>query len=373
MAIFDRWSLTRKGMALITKAQAEKCNIHFVRLDTGNGVWDSDENIQYATSLKATKQSFTFSNIDIPDGNPSTVVLEAVINNLNLKELYYLREMGVFATDPNEGTILYAIATAEKDTTYIPANNGVGISTITERINIEVANAGKVTIEATGAVVAATDFLAIKAKVEDLTECIAGGTKGQHLIKEGPEDYNVKWKDFKPVVVDKRENFPATGETNSVYIDKSSSSVYVWDSGSSSYIKLALGADAAENLQEQVTKNKEAITAADGRIKTLETAVEKETLVTVSKNAWTESTESGTTVYTNSVTVAGLTEDSNIIVWPNIISTVATDIVAEQKALGTMFSRGRAFADTNKLVLKCYGKKPSTSFGLRLQGVEATS
>ncbi len=373
MAIFNRWSLTRKGMALITKAQAEKCSIHFVRLDTGNGVWGTEEDIQYATSLKTTKQSFTFSSIDIPDGNSSTVVLEAVINNLNLKELYYLREMGVFATDPDEGTILYAIATADKDTSYIPANNGVGISTITERINIEVTNAENVTIDTTGAVVAATDFLAIKAKVNNITECIAGGTKGQHLIKEGPEDYNAKWKDFKPVVVDKREYFPETGETNSVYIDKSSSSVYVWDSGSDKYIKLALGADAAETLQEQVTKNKEAIEAADKKIGTLETAVKKETLVTVSKDAWAESTENGTAVYSNSITVTGLTEDSGVTIWPNVTSTAAADVIVEQKALGTMFSRGRAFIDKDKLILKCYGKKPTATFGLRLQGVEATS
>lgn len=370
MAIFNRWSLTKKGIKLITKAQAGKCDIHFTKLETGNGAWSAAEDMQAATALKAMKQSFAFSRIDIPDGNPSTVVLEAVINNLELAELYYLREMGVFATDPDDGDILYAIALSDTDTTYIPANNGVGVSTITERINIEVANAPNVTIETTGAVVAASDFLAIKEKVDGITDGIGGGKTGQHLVKLSEEDYDFNWTDFKPVIVDKRANFPETGEDDAVYIDKATSSVYVWDSTAKSYTKLALGADAAENLQEQITANKEAIAASDTKITKLNKAVFSELEFTLSKDAWNGEAEGSVMVYTNEIVVEGITEDTEITLWPSVTSTEAADIVEEMKALSVLFGKGRAYINEPYLVFKCYGKKPAVDVGIRLQGME---
>ncbi len=371
MAIFNRWSLTRNGMKLITKAQAGKCSIHFTKLETGDGEWSSTEDLQYATALKSLKQSFTFSSIDIPDGNPSTVVLEAVINNLKLTKLYYLMEMGVYADDPDDGEILYAVAAADSASTYLPANNGIGISTITERINIEVANAEDVTIDTTGAVVAASDFLSIKAKVEKISDSIAGGTTGQYLTKKSGTDCDFIWKDFNPVVVGNRADFPAVGEENAAYIDTSTSSIYVWDTKKKAYSKLPLGAEASETLQAQITANRKSIEASDEEIADLKETVYSETFVTISKDKWTESTESGTKVYTYTAAVKGLTEDTKMTVWPHVISTAAADIITEQKALGVMFSRGRSFADKDSLILKCYGRKPTASFGLRLQGMEA--
>lgn len=346
-------------MALLTKAQAGKCNIHFEKLETGNGIWSED--ITDATALKSLKQSFAFSMIEIPDGNTSTVVLEAVLNNRDLEELYYLREMGVYAIDPDDGSIMYAIAVADEDSVYLPANNGMGISTITERINIEVANAESVTINTSGAVVAASDFLALKKLTEGINGGITGGTAGQHLEKTGSGDYEYAWADT-PVFVGSRAKFPATGRDDSVYIDSDSSSIYVWEDNT--YKKLSLGADAAENLQAQVTANKKSIDK-------LNTAVFAQTDITVSKDAWKSATESGVTVYTNEIAVAGLTADTQLTAWPHLISTDAAAIVQEQKAVSVFFSKGKAYADAGKVVLKSYGKAPASSFGIRLQGVTA--
>ena len=361
MAIFNRWSLTRGGMALITKAQAGKCSINFAKLETGNGVWGND--IVDATALKAVKQTFSFSGIDIPESNPSTVVLEAVLNNLGLEQLYYLREMGIYATDPDDGVILYAIAVADNDTTYLPANNGVGISTIIERMNIEVANAESVTINTTGAVVAASDFIALKRITQSIDAGIKGGNKGQHLVKTGADDYSYAWGDT-PVIVGARDIFPEIGTADTVYIDSDSSSIYVWENGV--YKKLALGADAAENLQEQVTANKKAIAAVEGRTAVLETAAFARTDITAPETGW--ATEDGT-VYTQEITVAGLGEDTALTVWPHLTATTTGGIIAEQKAQGIFFGCGKAYADTGKLILKCYGKKPAADFGITLQGV----
>lgn len=63
-------------------------------------------------------------------------------------ETYYVKEIGIFATDPDEGEILYALAIAETDQwDYMPAFNDLLPSTITIDFLLEVSNATDVTIQ----------------------------------------------------------------------------------------------------------------------------------------------------------------------------------------------------------------------------------
>jgi hypothetical protein len=67
----------------------------------------------------------------------------------NLANGYYVKEVGIFATDPDEGEILYAIAIAvENQWDYMPAYNDLLPSTITVDFLAEVSNADEVTITA---------------------------------------------------------------------------------------------------------------------------------------------------------------------------------------------------------------------------------
>jgi len=66
-----------------------------------------------------------------------------------LTQGYYVREIGLYAQDPDEGEILYAIATAVSGhEDYLPSYNDLLPSTITIDMLTEVANADTVTIEA---------------------------------------------------------------------------------------------------------------------------------------------------------------------------------------------------------------------------------
>lgn len=66
----------------------------------------------------------------------------------NLQAGYYVKEVGIFAQDPDEGEILYAIAIGvENQWDYMPAYNDLLPSTITVDFLTEVANADSVTIE----------------------------------------------------------------------------------------------------------------------------------------------------------------------------------------------------------------------------------
>lgn len=379
MAIFQRWTLTDRGKALIAKAQAERCTIHFTAARTGDGAWTDEEDMRGAEDIRSRKQTFAFSAIDIPDGNPATVVLEIIINNLQLAQLYYLTELGIYANDPDEGEILYLIATSQQRSVYVPANNGIGISTIVERINLEVADSANVTINTTGAVVGASDFLALQRIIEVIRAALSGGEEGQHLIKAGPDDFDAGWQSFIPVTTKAAASFPEVGQENAVYIDPNTSKIYVWidtpdEETPGHYFELPLGAEASQNLQEQITANRNAIAALTTRVAGTEKALFRSITLAVPAEEWTVATESGVLVYTNEITVEGMTEETPITaVWPHTISITADDIVNEQKARSIFFGHGRAFADTDAVILKCYGKAPDADFGIELQGVEEVS
>ena len=148
--IFQEAVLTRKGIALLTKAQAGKCNIILTKAAAGNGSYSSGEEISELTDLKAKKQTFQLTTVTVQ--NQSNVFVKFIMSNKqdtgNLVNGYYVKEIGIYAQDPDEGEILYAIAIGvENQWDFMPAYNDLLPSTITVDFLIEVSNAENVTIE----------------------------------------------------------------------------------------------------------------------------------------------------------------------------------------------------------------------------------
>ncbi len=352
MALFERHSLTDAGRSLIAKAQAGRATISFTRAVSGAGLWEESESISSTTQLKEQKQSFSFSDISIPPGNDSTVVLKVILSNTGLTELYYVTELGIYANDPDNGEILYAILTSSRRTEYLPAENGIGTSAITVRLNIEVFNASDVTVEMSGAYASAEDFDVVRSIVEQIKNAISGGTVGQILRKTSNGDYLFGWDDEKvEVVTDSRAEFPETGAANAIYIDVDSSSVYIWKNDA--YFKLPLGADAAETLQEQIT-------ALQNKF--------YQTPITALASAWTETQADGVDVYSQNINVTGMTENTMAKVWTRLISSDASVILLEQKAQAIFTGHGKAYSQNGYVQLKCYGKCPAHDFGLIIEG-----
>lgn len=186
MANFNSAVLTAKGIALLAKAQAGKTKIEFTKAATGNGSYSTGESLTGRTTLKAQKQTFPISKINIV--NTSTVYLKFIITNQqesgNLKTGYYVKEVGIFATDPDEGEILYAIATAVADQwDYLPAYNDLIPSTITMEFYTEVDNANTVYIKAGGgAYVTEEDFEEFAAKHPDDKVYMTDQSTGQRYV-----------------------------------------------------------------------------------------------------------------------------------------------------------------------------------------------
>lgn len=149
--VFKEAVLTTKGIALLAKAQAGQCTIALTRAESGCGSYEDGEDIQSQTALKETMQSFSLETVTVI--NDTNVCTKFIITNNpdsgTLETGYYVKEIGIFATDPDEGEILYALAIAEEDKwDYMPAYNDLLPSTITVDFMIKVANASEVTITA---------------------------------------------------------------------------------------------------------------------------------------------------------------------------------------------------------------------------------
>jgi len=147
--MFNDAVLTQKGIALLAKAQAGKCTIKLTRAASGNGSYTGTEDLSQRTALKSEKQTFALDSVKTQ--NLTNVFIKFTITNKqesgNLTNGYLVTEIGLFATDPDEGEILYAIATGVSgQCDYMPAYNDLIPSTITIDFLTEVSNADNVTI-----------------------------------------------------------------------------------------------------------------------------------------------------------------------------------------------------------------------------------
>ncbi len=150
MAQFREAVLTKKGIALLAKAQAEQKTIVFTKAVVGCGEYEEGESLIDLTGLRNQQQEFAPTSIQRQ--NETNVFVHFTITNFISSESwlnhgYYVTEIGLIANDPDEGDILYGIAVTDKDKAdYLPSYNGLLPAIIGVDFLIEVSNAENVTI-----------------------------------------------------------------------------------------------------------------------------------------------------------------------------------------------------------------------------------
>ena len=115
MGDFNKTVITSRGLALIAKAEASQAVISFTDIKTTNTVYTAGE-LEGLTALSNIKNTALVSSVSYVE--PSSVKISAAIIG-NVSEGYYLQTLGVYALDPNEGEILFAVTTA-KSADWIP-------------------------------------------------------------------------------------------------------------------------------------------------------------------------------------------------------------------------------------------------------------
>ncbi|MBR1760273.1 MAG: hypothetical protein IJ741_03735 [Schwartzia sp.] len=131
--------LTAAGRRLQAKVEAGLTPLALTRMKLGSGLETIDE-VDNLVDLVAPEVSFPISSATVK-GDVCTVL--GVFSTANIEHGFYCREWGIFAEDPDEGEILYAILIDEKYDS-IPANLPTEL-TITFALNIVIANGTAIT------------------------------------------------------------------------------------------------------------------------------------------------------------------------------------------------------------------------------------
>lgn len=152
MGDFTGTILTNRGRNLIAKAQTG-VTLNFTRIGLGDGVWPQGTDPATLTALVNEKKSISIQSLQVTGDGTSR--LRFVLTNTGLTAGFFIREIGIFANDPDSGEILYAVTYASDKADYIPAAGVTLIENVTDIFTV-VSNAQNVTATISDTVVLAT-------------------------------------------------------------------------------------------------------------------------------------------------------------------------------------------------------------------------
>ena len=201
MAQFTQAVITQKGLELNAKIQAGVCQAAFTRAAIGNGIWTPAAGqtirgmLYLAEDLASEKMTVSFTSITVVQSDK--VLLESAFNNANVVTRFNITELGLYATDPDEGEILYSISICEEgDADLMPAGTG-GSITFVYKNYISIWDAASVTIETSGAFALAEDVGSIGSlTTEDRSSVVNAVNELDYkarVLNGNTRLYNVDW------------------------------------------------------------------------------------------------------------------------------------------------------------------------------------
>ena len=141
MASYKKTVHTDKAFALIGKMVAgDISKLEFTKIKVSDKDYSkhTEDELKKLTALEQIKQETSVSE-KTPVGD-NAVNIHGIIYNTDLQNSYYLRTIGLYANDPDEGEILYSV-TATEVGDYIPTPNGNNITTAIIDILTEISDA----------------------------------------------------------------------------------------------------------------------------------------------------------------------------------------------------------------------------------------
>lgn len=169
MSEFRQLIITNKGQALMAKLIAGTAHVEFTKVAASSTTY-SDSQIPALTSMSNIKQQVAVSKVT--KINSVAVQVDAAMENSALTVGYYMNALGLYAKDPDEGEILYAVAGANVGA-YMPPYNGITVSGAYLKLVTTVSNASNVNMTVDPAAVATVgDINALQAEITDIQSYI---------------------------------------------------------------------------------------------------------------------------------------------------------------------------------------------------------
>lgn len=113
--------LTKKGQLLQAKVGTGVV-LALTKMKLGSGVLPEGTSLEDLTDLVTPKQNIGIAAKEVLT-DQKMCKISATITNVGLSAGYYVRELGVFANDPDDGEILYAV-TSDSAPDYLPPEGG---------------------------------------------------------------------------------------------------------------------------------------------------------------------------------------------------------------------------------------------------------
>ncbi len=191
MANWNGLVMTDKGIALQSKVQAGEV-LNITKMKLGSGTLPAETDIRKLTDLIKPEQNLGIGGRE-PNGDYCKI--SATISNVGLEAGYYVRELGVFAEDPDDGEILYAYTTDDAPD-YLPAEGGSTVISQEFSVNIAVSDTDKINVEIDPGALATMGYVQLQ-------------------IDEHNEDASAHEKAFSQHNTDETAHYDMTGATGS--------------------------------------------------------------------------------------------------------------------------------------------------------------
>ncbi len=137
MARFKRVAVTNKGKELIASQIAGVTELTFTKVSASSEVLGDTVDLTSLLSLDGVRQTARISNVE--KINTSQVKIMAEFNNSGLLDGYAMETIGVYARDKAGTETLLSVIVADNPD-YMPATNGINLSTISFELIIDVSN-----------------------------------------------------------------------------------------------------------------------------------------------------------------------------------------------------------------------------------------
>ncbi len=141
---FNGMTMTTKGVTLQTKVQAG-ATLSFTKIKLGDGTLPTGGTLEALTDLVSPKLIVNIESVtSLGDG---TWRVRGTLTNTGLAAGFFVREVGLFGTDPDDGEVLYSVANAGSQCDYLPAGGGAVV--VEQVVDIVVAISSSTTVTAT--------------------------------------------------------------------------------------------------------------------------------------------------------------------------------------------------------------------------------
>lgn len=183
MGAFKSAVITEQGLALLSKVGNSTTQLNFTNIKTSSEPLTGD--LASMTNIGTIKQMA--DTISVKHQNDASIKISAGFSNANLTVGYYVRNIGLYAMDPQEGEILYSISVADESNgtaDWMPPFNGIGISSLMVDLITSVHSTSDVNITVDPTQVATVaQIVDLQEQVDDLKT---------HLRYEGEDVYGVE-------------------------------------------------------------------------------------------------------------------------------------------------------------------------------------